>query len=215
MTLRNKIFGYLNKGKEEKTIEIALYDSLDDQNYFESPYSIILENSFKGTIVCLGDVRVKRNASFSGTLMCRTCKIEGSFKGSLLSTEYAGVCHTANLDAKITTASISIESSATVKGIFNITKDIADPEPIRTLHAHYKQPVDEIDDAQSTDLKTILLKGTPSVSAIENPTPESEKKQVSKIKEAGVSQITSDQRSEAKINRLDEPASPSGNVGWW
>lgn len=218
MTLLNKVLRYFKIKKDKLEIEIATYDSLNDNNYFESFYPVILENSFKGTLVCLGDIHIKKNASFSGDLICRTCKIEGSFSGSLFSTEYTGVCKTAYLDARIVSASIFIESNAVVKGVFNITKDIINPEPIKKLNAIYKQSApqnDEEQDAKNEKLKTIILRGKPlkaipvkhRAPEIEIPAPEIKKQEVP------VNTLTHPPGS--KMNRSEEDAIPAQNGGWW
>ena len=216
MTLADKVLRYFKKKNDgnEKT-EIVIYDSLKDDNYYQSFYPIVLENNFKGSIVCLGDIHIKKNASFSGDLICRTCKIEGSFNGSLLATEFTGVCKTASLDARIVTGSIFIESNAAVKGIFNITKEITNPEAMRKLEVNYRLSLPQNDDEQNVNtnkVTTIVLrgKGSKTAPAASVPTPVV----VPEIRKQDVHVNTLIHPGETKMNRSEEAAT-NPNTGWW
>lgn len=215
MTLVDKVLRYFKKKNDGDETEIVIYDSLKDDNYYQSFYPIVLENNFKGSIVCLGDIHIKKNASFSGDLICRTCKIEGSFNGSLLATEFTGVCKTASLDARIVTGSIFIESNATVKGIFNITKEITNPEAMRKLEANYRLSLPQNDDEQNVNtnkVTTIVLrgKGSKAASAASLPAPVV----VPEIKKQDVPVNTLTHPGEIKMNRSEETATNT-NTGWW
>jgi cytoskeletal protein CcmA (bactofilin family) len=217
MTLVSKVLRYFKGESDGEDTKIAIYDSLRDDNYFQSFHSVILESNFRGTIVCLGDIQIKKNASFSGHLICRTCKIEGSFTGSLLSTEFTGVCKTAILDARIVTGSISIESNAVVKGIFNVTKNITSPEPMRKLEAIHKQSVPADDEPESTEMKkiiTIILKGKPAnaIPASSLPRPEIPP---AEIKNDNTTVNTLTHPPETKMNRSEDNSATNTNAGWW
>ncbi|HEY0667956.1 MAG TPA: polymer-forming cytoskeletal protein [Sphingobacteriaceae bacterium] len=215
MTLVDKVLRYFKKKNDGDETEIVIYDSLKEDNYYQSFYPIVLENNFKGSIVCLGEIHIKKNASFSGDLICRTCKIEGSFNGSLLATEFTGVCKTASLDARIVTGSIFIESNATVKGIFNITKEITNPEAMRKLEANYRLSLPQNDDEQNVNtnkVTTIVLRGKGSKAApgASLPSPVV----VPEIKKQDVPVNTLTHPGETKMNRSEETATNT-NTGWW
>ena len=215
MTLVDKVLRYFKKKNDGDETEIVIYDSLKDDNYYQSFYPIVLENNFKGSIVCLGEIHIKKNASFSGDLICRTCKIEGSFNGSLLATEFTGVCKTASLDARIVTGSIFIESNATVKGIFNITKEITNPESMRKLEALYRLSLPQNDDEQNVNtnkITTIVLRGKGSKAATVASLPKPVV--VPEIKKQDVPVNTLTHPGETKMNRSEEIATNT-NTGWW
>lgn len=217
MTLVSKVLRYFKGDSDREDTEIAIYDSLKDDNYFQSFHPVILESNFRGTIVCLGDIQIKKNASFSGHLICRTCTIEGSFNGSLLSTEFTGVCKTAILDARIVTGSIFIENNAVVKGIFNITKNITSPEPMRKLEAIYKQSIPADDAPTSTETNkiiTILLKGKPANAIPASPLSKPEVPPV-EIKNDNTPVNTLTHPPETKMNRSENNSTTNTNAGWW
>lgn len=157
MTL--KALKFFKKDSKED-IEVALYDSSEEKNYFESFHPLVIEDSYKGVIVCLQDVLVKKNASFSGELICTRCVIEGTFSGSLLCTEYTEIGRSASLDAEILTGSIFIENKAAAVGEFRITKDIKIPESFNKLQSDYTESLNQIEEAEREPkrIKKIILK---------------------------------------------------------
>ena len=158
MTLN--VLKYFKRNSRED-IEIAFYDSSEEKSYFESFHSLVIEDSYKGVIVCLQDVLVKKNASFSGELICTRCIIEGTFSGSLLCTEYTEIGRSASLDAEILTGSIFIENKAAAVGEFRITKDIQAPESLSKLKGDYESlsVTEEAEPEPKRIKKTILKQG--------------------------------------------------------
>lgn len=149
---------YFKKNSKED-IEVSLYDSSEEKNYFESFHSLIIEDNYKGVIVCLQDVLVKKNASFSGELICTRCVIEGTFSGRLLCTEYTEIGRSASLDAEILTGSIFIENKAAAVGEFRITKDIKIPESFNKLQSDYTDSLNQIEaEHEPKKIKKIILK---------------------------------------------------------
>ena len=141
----SRVKKYFKTGVPEGT-HIEFYDGSKANHYFESLYPVVIEDHFQGTIVCLEDVLVKRNASFSGDLICKRCLIAGSLSGNILATEYTEISKSAFLDAGILTGSIFIENKAAAMGELRITKEINIPESLTKLQ----------DQVKSSPLQTLM-----------------------------------------------------------
>jgi len=198
------------KKKEPEDTEVTFYNA-EGHNYFESFYPLIIEDDFKGTIICLEDVLVKKDASFSGELICKRCLIEGSLNGNILATEYTGIGKSASLDAGILTGSILIANQAAAVGKLRISKEIHIPESFKKLEALYKNSLKHEDTGSEalTVKKIILKKGsvkTLSQVPVKVPPPVAEIPELEK----SVSQIPFEQPlyppDEEKVDV---------NSGWW
>ena len=200
------------KKKEPEDAEIAFYNA-EDNNYFESFYPLIIEDDFKGTIICLEDVLVKKHASFSGELICKRCLIEGSLTGNILATEYTGIGKSACLDAGILTGSILIANQAAAVGKLRISKEIRIPESFKTLEVLYKRSLkDENTGTEAPKVKKIILKKGSAKTLCQLPgkvpPPAAEIPELEK----GVPQISFEQ---PPLAAPEEKKVDNANSGWW
>lgn len=156
--ISNKLIQYFKK-KSPEDLEIAFYDASKKNNYFQSFHPLVIEDNFEGTILCLEDVLINKNAKFSGELICKSCLIEGSLEGDILATEYIRIVKNACLNAKILSASIFIESHATAMGDLRISNEINTPEVFKNLENLYKSSAIIVDpDVEPKKIKKIILK---------------------------------------------------------
>ncbi len=135
----NKVLTYFKKSNSVQNTENLFYDNSQENNYIESFYSITLEGFFKGTIICLGDVLIKKGASFTGNLVCKKCMVKGALTGRLSSITYTEVCTEGFLEADILTGSIFIESQTVARGAFKISKEINIPLEYQKLEVTYQR----------------------------------------------------------------------------
>jgi cytoskeletal protein CcmA (bactofilin family) len=207
----HKLIQYFKKRSPED-LEIAFYDASKKNNYFESFHPLVIEDSFEGVIVCLEDVLIKKNAKFSGELICKSCLIEGTLEGDILATDYIRILKNAFLNATILSASIFIETHATATGDLRISKEINTPDAFKKLEHLYKSSLTILHpDIEPEKIKKIILREG-SVKALskvpgEIPPNDFEKKEI----ETSVSQIPFE---EAELSATVKASEPTDSA-WW
>lgn len=204
-----RVIRYFEKDSQE-LIETAFFDAAQNNNYFECFYPLVIEDSFEGSIVCLDDVTIRKNARFSGELICKKCLIEGFFNGHIVATEYIKVSKNAGLNARISTVSICVENQASAVGELNICKEINKPDVFKKLENLYRNSSGTTEDLEVKPKKIILKKGcqkTLSILPGEIPSPDIKKTG----NEMSVSKISFQQaQSSAPTQVVDNT-----NSGWW
>jgi cytoskeletal protein CcmA (bactofilin family) len=209
----SRVKKYFKSNVAEGT-HIEFYDGSQANHYFESLYPIVIENHYKGTIVCLEDVFVKRNASFSGDLICKRCLIAGSLSGNILATEYTEISKSAFLDAGILTGSIFIENKAAAMGELRITKEIDIPESLIKLQDQMKSAPTQNEDNNigTKKIKRIILRQGSPTTLLKLPAPISPAELKENELTTSVPQIPLEQRQVPAV----EKNIPENTVsGWW